>query len=300
MLKDEQRMWEFKYAPQTLNEMVLSDELRPKLEKTIKEVPNLLLYGSAGVGKSTFTKVFLNETGLDYMWVNASDKTGIDYVRDDIKAFAYAGGADLKVVVLNEADSMSKGPQGAQKMLKQLSEDVETICRFILITNEIWNIISPLRSRCIEIPFDNPPVKDIGLHVSRILKAEKVKYTPKILANIIKKCYPDIRKTIWVLQENSIDGELKESTIYSPEELFADIFQKMLKRDFDGIRTILRSNYINYVYLYELLYTKWTEFKSPGEAIILIGEHLRDNNEVPNKEINFMKMAMMMAKGNVI
>jgi len=296
MIKDEREIWTFKYEPQNLNEMVLNDTIRPKLEKAIKEVPNLLLYGSAGVGKGTFTKIYLKETDLPNMWINASDKTGIDFIREDVKPFAYAGSAKLKIVILNEADALSKGQSGAQKMLKQLMEDVQELCRFILMTNEVHQILSPIRSRCIEIPFDNPPKRDIGLFMANILRTEGIKFESKVLANLIKKCYPDIRKTIWAMQENSIDGELRDSDIYSPEDIYAQILDCMFDKNYDRIRVLLRSNYINYVALFNFLYENWQKFKKPDETIMLIGEHLRNDLDYPIKEINFMQMVHTMSK----
>lgn len=280
--------------------MVLDSTIKSKLKKAITEVPNLLLYGSPGIGKGTFTKILLKETGLDYMWINASDLTGIDAIREKVRPFCYAGSSQIKIVIMNEADSLTSGPQGAQKMLRQLIEDVQDIARFIFLANYVQNIIPEIKSRCQTIALDNPPIKDVGLFVSRILKAEKIKYDSKVLVSIIKKCYPDIRKTIWTIQENSIKGELIDAQVYSSEKLFQDIFTKMREKDIDGIRELLRKNFINYTQLYEFLYENAGEFESPGQAIIQIADHLRWDSNVANKEINFMHMVMTMLWKNIV
>jgi len=290
----EKDIWTFKYEPTKLEEMILNPEIRPKLEKAIKEVPNLLLYGCAGIGKGTFTKILLKETDLAYMWVNASDKTGIDFIRNDVKPFAHAASRNIKIVVFNEADALSSGQSGAQKNLRQLMEDTHIDCRYIFLANYDQYIINEIKSRCEVIAIDNPPIKDIVLFAARILRSENIQFDNKILVSIVKKCYPDIRKTIWALQENSIGGKLVDSQIYSSEKIFREILASMLKQDIEDVRRLLRSHYINYIQLYEFLYENVGEFKEPGRAILQIGDHLRWDSTVANKEINFIHMVAQM------
>ena len=302
----DKQIWTFKYEPTNLNEMVLNPEIRPKLEKAIKEVPNLLLYGSAGIGKGTFTKIFLKETGLDYMWINASDKTGIDFIRNEVKPFAYAASKHIKVVVFNEAEALSgyagggSPKSGAQKILKQLIEDTEKVCRYVFLTNHVQYILPEIKSRCQDHALDNLPLKDIILFGSRILKAENITFENKLLIKIAKKCYPDVRKTIQALQENSLDGKLIDSKIYTAEEIFGQILELMLNKDLEKIRNTLRSNYIDYVTLYEFLFDNVDKFASPGGAILEIADHIRLDNDVPNKEINFIHMVVQMMLSKVI
>lgn len=302
----DKKIWTFKYEPDNLNDMVLNPEIRPKLEKAIKEVPNILLYGSAGIGKGTFTKIFLKDTGLDFMWINASDKTGIDFIRNDVKPFAYAASKNLKVVVFNEAEALSgyagggSSKSGAQKILKQLIEDTESMCRYIFLTNHVQFILPEIRSRCQDYALDNLPLKDIVLFGSKILKAENVTFENKLLIKIAKKCYPDIRKTIQALQENSIDGKLTDTKIFTAEEIFEQILELMFERDLDKIRVVLRSNYIDYVSLYEYLFENFKRFPSPGGAILEIGNHIKLDNDVPNKEINFIHMVVIMMLQKII
>ncbi len=297
----DRKIWTFAYEPKTIDEMILNDDIKPTLKKALDEVPNMLLYGTPGVGKGTFTNILLRSTGFDKMWINASDATGIDAIRERIRPFATSMSmTDLKIVVLNEADSLTSGPQGAQKMLRQLIEDVQKITRFVLICNYEHNIIDEIKSRCPPIKFDNPPAKEIGKLCLKILKLEKVKYKAEDVIAIVQKCYPDIRKTIQVLQLNTINKVLTGSRISMSEGVWKKILSLMLAKDVENVRKELKSNYIDYPELYKYLFENAGEFKEPGGAILLVGEHLHRNTFYPIKEINFMHMFVQMVFQKVV
>lgn len=289
-------LWEYKHQPKKFEDMVLNPTAKVKLRKALDTLPNMMLYGAPGTGKGTFTKILLDYTGFDSMWINASADTGIDTIRDKVKTFSTAlGMTEMKIVVLNESDSLSQGPQGAQKMLKQLIEDVEKICRFVFLTNDLSLMTEAIRSRCkLIVDMSQPPLKEMGLLGSKILKKEGVKFDPKLLVSIVKQCYPDMRKVMSSLQDNVHNGVLTGDEIASTEKLFNDVMKSMIKKDLDAVRNILRSNHINYPLLYEFLYENAVAFKSPGGAILSIGDHLRWHKEHANKEINFMHMVMQM------
>jgi len=294
-------IWTFIHEPKKFENLILNSNIRPKLKKAFKEVPNLLLYGKPGVGKGTFTHIFLRETGLNYIWVNASDEAGIDTMRDKIKSFATSlGTTDLKIVVLNEADSLTSGQQGAQKMLRQLIEDVHKITRFILLANYEHLFIPEIKSRCQVIEISDPPGVEIFKFCEGILKSEKVKYNKGTILQIVEKCYPDIRKTVWTLQENTIDNVLIGSLVSRSESIFADILGLIKKGSLEELRKYLKSNVIDYIGLYEFLFDNVGDFKSPGDAIIEIGEHMYRNDNVSIKEINFMYMVVKMMKYGIV
>ncbi len=140
------------------------------------------------------------------------------------------------------------------------------------------------------IQFDNPPAKEIGKLCLNILRQEKVKFEAKTVMEIVKKCFPDIRKTINVLQENTIKGKLVGSRVHASEALFEKIHAHVLEGDVDSVRELLKSNFIPYPELYEYLYENAGDFKQPGAAILGIGEALFRDMTIANKEINFMKM----------
>jgi DNA polymerase III delta prime subunit len=299
-------LWEYKHAPKKFDDLILNEDIKLKLKKSLDEIPNMMLYGIHGIGKSAYTNILLDHTGArknGYLWINGSDETGIDAARSTIKSFAYAFSPHIKVVVLNEGDSLTKGDQGAQKMLKELIENVVDHCRFILITNHPHKIENELKSRFRMIKFDNPPKIDIYKYCEKILKSEKVRYKKKTILSIINKCYPDIRKTISVLQENTIDNVLANDYVFSDEKIFREILDTM-KIDPDNsvpkIRRILKNNYIPYTELYNFLYKNCEEFKQPGLAILTIGQHLYWNSTIANKEINFMHMLIEMLNMGIL
>lgn len=297
-------IWSFKYEPKTLNGMVLNKDIRPKLQKAIKEVPNLLLYGMPGVGKGTFTNILLKETGYDYLWINASDEGKVDDIKSKVKSFATSLGiTPLKIVVLNEADALSftagSGGSSAQEILRQLMEDVHKVTRFIFLANYERNIIKELKSRCQIININNPPGTEIFRFAMNVLSREKIKFKKETVLSIVKKCHPDIRSTILALQENSVNGKLIGDRISGDEELHGVILRQIVTGDIEGVRKNLRSNAIDYTSLYKFLYENAGEFKSPGDAIIEIGDHLVNDNIVAIKEINFMHMVMKMMKERI-
>lgn len=297
------KLWTMEYEPQTIDEMILSENVKPKLKKAIQELPNIMLYGTAGVGKGTFANILIRETGYDHMWLNASDETGIDIVRDKIAPFSTSMPmTQMQVVILNESDSLtSTSKQNAQKMLKQLMEDVHKITRFVFLTNNINEMLPEIQSRCGEvIHVCSPPKKDIGKFALSILRKEKIKFEGKDVLDIVRKCYPDIRKTILALQGNCIDGELTGSMISLTEGINKKLLQLTIDKDIEELRKELRANYVDYPDLYSYLYENAGDFKQPGKAILEIGEHLFRHVRYPIPEINFMRMVMSMIYQQIV
>jgi DNA polymerase III delta prime subunit len=296
-------LWTFKYEPKEFEDMILNEDIKPKLRKVIEdEVPNLMLYGTAGVGKGTFTNILIEKTGYDHMWLNASDETGIDIVRDKVAHFSTSMPlTQMQLCILNESDSLThSGKQNAQKMLKQLMEDVHKITRFIFLTNNINEMLPELRSRCWVIGISNPPIKEIAKHALTILRNENIEFDGKDVLDIVKKCYPDIRKTIWALHENVIDGKLSGSMISATEALNKKLLQLVIDKDIEELRKELRGNYVDYVELYYYCYENAGMYKKPGQAILEIGEHLNRHGRYPVPEINFMRMVMSMMYQKIV
>lgn len=296
---DNTSIWTFKYEPEFFEEMVLNDDIRKKLNKALLEIPNLMLVGPAGVGKGTFTHIFLKQTGLDYLWVNCSDETSIDNIRTKVKSFATSLGiTPLKVVVLNECDYISVP---GQAMLRDMMEQVQKITRFILMCNYGHKVIPELQSRCQVIEMNNPPMKDIGKFAISVLKREKVKVEkPEAILDVIKQLYPDIRKIINTLQLNTINGKLSSIKLENINNVYSSIFKMMKEVDLDGIRKALRSNTINYTELYQHMFDNAGEFKSPGDAIIEIAEAMYRDSIIAIKEINFISFVLKLVKRGCI
>lgn len=293
------KIWTFEYEPKSLDEMITDDKAKKTLQKVIDEKPNIMLAGPPGIGKGTFTNIFLNETGLDRMKINASDETGIDNIRDKVKSFATSmGSTNPKIVVMNECDRLSPN---AQDMLLDLMEQVQKITRFVFMCNASYKVIPEIHSRCQHVDLSSPPAKQIYLHCSKILKNENVKVKDKSqIVELIKKLYPDIRGIINTLQSNTIDGVLSEIKVSADEDIFEQILDAILNGKINEMRKILKSNMIDYVALYNYLYDNIGEFSSPGDALIEISEYLYRNGFVAIKEINFMGMITKMMKDGVI
>jgi DNA polymerase III delta prime subunit len=128
-----QNLWVFKHAPKRFQDIVLMRISNRNFLKHMDELPNMLIYGTPGIGKGCFANLIKKKENIDYMWINASDESGIEVFRNKIRPFATAMCMkDMKVVVLNECDSLTSGPQGSQKLLRQLMEDCYKLCQIYL------------------------------------------------------------------------------------------------------------------------------------------------------------------------
>jgi len=201
-------------------------------------------------------------------------------------------------IVTHNCDFLSV--QG-QAMLRDLMESVQGITRFILQCNYGSKVIPELQSRCQVIELNGPPMKDIGMFCLKILKAEGVTVKNKsVISDTIKKLYPDIRKIINTLQMNTVNGVIDSVKLEQVNEVYSDIVKMIKAQDLDGIRKSLRSNAIDYPELYSHIFESAGEFKSPGDVILLVGEHLYRDSIIAIKEINFIAMVMSILKKGLI
>jgi DNA polymerase III delta prime subunit len=222
----DQNIWTQKYAPVSVEDIILHPVVRQQLKNVLRNPQNIILYGSPGVGKGTFTKIFLNKTGCDKMWKNASHDTGVDMIRNHISPFSTAASPrtffdipashnqelkeqykNLKVVIFNEAENLS---EEAQNALRELIENVEKRCKFIFMTNRIEKIDKAIQSRCMLIEIKDPPVADVQRFMENILREEGISYDVSNLSYYVQNNYPDIRKTINVIKGNSNNSRLEE------------------------------------------------------------------------------------------
>lgn len=293
-----QELWTFKYEPKTLDEMILNDKSKEILFDVIENVPNVLLCGKPGTGKGTFMNILLNETKYDYLKINASDENSVDDVRTKIKSFATAlGFSKKKIVYLNECDAMSV--QG-QMAIRDLSESVQNTCRFFFVCNYPNKITDPIKSRCQTITLNEPPTDLLYKHCLLILKKENITIkNKKGIVNIIKEYYPDIRQIINTLQLNSKNGVFDNIVISSNSNLYNVIFNLMQEKKIDELRKTLKSESVDYVELYNFLFEKAPETKSPGDFIINIGEYLYRDSSIAIKEINFMTFFFKLLKEGI-
>ena len=206
--------WAFKHEPKTLNEMVLSDEKRIMMENIIRDLPNTLIYGKQGTGKSTFTNILATYHEKQYLEINASIDNGIDTIRSTVTKFAQASSFDLvskKIVHFEEADKLT---EGAQKALKCLIDNTQKWNSFFFTCNDISKIIDPIKSRCTyELHLEDTDKKKIYDHVLKILRYENVTIQNNDdLNHVIDYYYPDIRKVLSYMESHSNNNIFKIGT----------------------------------------------------------------------------------------
>jgi len=211
-------VWCQKYRPQTIDDCILPKSLKETFKDFIAngDIPNLLFSGSAGTGKTTVARALCQELGVDYIIINGSESGNIDTLRNDIRNFAsgvsFTNSGKRKIVILDEADYLN--PSSTQPALRGFIEEFSQNCGFILTCNFKNRIIEPIHSRCSVIDFrfskqDSPKLALQFLkRTIEILEKENVKYSEKVLVELIMKHFPDFRRILNELQRYSVSGEI--------------------------------------------------------------------------------------------
>ena len=289
----EHSLWVEKYRPYNLQTYIGNGHLKSKVSIYLEneDVPHLLLYGTAGTGKTTLAKVIVGNIDCDHLYINASDENNVDNVRTKIKNFASSiGFRSLKVVILDEADFLTPNAQAA---LRNLMETFSKHCRFILTCNYVERIIDPIQSRCQSYKIVPPSRKEVALQLKNILEQENVGFGLDDVALIVNAGYPDIRRVINSAQRQVVGGKLKvdvNSVIQSDYKI------KLLENltptaKVSDIRQLLANNSItDYAELYRLLYDEIETYSNGkvAECILAISEGQYQDVQVVDKEINFM------------
>ncbi len=294
-------LWVEKYRPLCIQDCILPAEMKRTFQQFVddKNVPNLLLSGGPGVGKTTVAKAMLNEIGSTYMLINGSEESGIDVLRNKIKNFASTVSFDTnrKFVILDEADYLN--PQSTQPALRGFIEEFHRNCGFILTCNFKNRIIEPLHSRCSTIEFRIPNEEKPRLaaefykRIIHILQQENVDYERKPVAAIIEKFFPDWRRVLNELQRYSASGKIDSGILVNiSDESMKELISFLKEKEFGKLRKWVVNNLDNdpsriYRKIYDILYTSVTPNTVPN-LVLIIADYQYKSAFVADHEINML------------
>ena len=296
-------LWVEKYRPAIVEDCILPESIKKVFQGFVeqKELPNLLLSGSAGVGKTTIAKALCDEIGASYIMINGSDEGRfLDTVRNRIRTFAstvsLTSGASHKVVIIDEADNTTND---VQLSLRAAVEEFHGICRFIFTCNFINKIIEPFHSRCTVVDFRVKNGQSVTLQgqfferLRGILKKEDVQFEDKVLAKLITRYYPDWRRLINECQRYSANGAIDAAILVDVADVNLDnLLTALTKKDFKTVKGWVVQHIDNDPSMvmrkvYDSLYDVLKPASIP-EAVLIIAKYMRDITIVPDQEINML------------
>jgi DNA polymerase III delta prime subunit len=295
----EQFLWVEKYRPHKLDDCILPDDQLKTFREFVAtgEIPNMLLCGSAGVGKTTIARAICEELECDYIIINGSEESGIDVLRTKIREFAssVSFGGKTKVVILDEADYLN--PNSTQPALRAFIEEFANNCRFIFTCNFKNRIIAPLHSRTAVIEFkltkaDRPKMAGRFMkRLSDILATENVTFDEKVVAEVLKKHFPDYRRVLNELQRYSVSGTIDEGILVNVQEVnMKELVSSLKSKDFKKMRNWVVDNIDNDPNLiFRKIYdTILDEVKYPSQLVLLLADYQYKAAFAANPEINLV------------
>ena len=305
----EQFLWTEKYRPKTVEDCILPERLKVPFQEYVnqKQIPNLLLTGGAGVGKTSVAKAMCNEIGCDYMVINGSDENGVATIRIKISNYAssmsFAGGR--KVIIIDEADYLTPN---AQAILRNALEEFSTNCSFIFTCNYKAKIIDPLHSRCAVIDFGmkngekQKMATDFLKRILSILDSQKIEYEKKVVAEIVMKHFPDFRRVINELQRYSQLGKIDVGILAQIGDVsITQIVKHLKEKDFTSIRKWAATTDIDATTFYRKLYDNLYEILKPSsipQIVIILADYQYKQAFVADQEINLVAcLTQIMADG---
>ena len=296
----EHLLWVEKYRPQKVEDCILPDAIKSTFMDYVarKEIPNLLLSGTAGVGKTTIAKALCQEVGCDWLLINGSDESGIDVLRTKIKNYASSvslmGGR--KVVIIDEADYLN--PNSTQPALRGAIEEFSSNCSFIFTCNFKNRIIDPIHSRCSVIDFkiNGNKAKMAASFMKRvewILDQEKVTYDKDVVAAVIMKHFPDNRRVLNELQRYSVSGSIDKGILSNIADVeLGSLITALKSKDFASTRKWVTSNLDNDpVKIYRKLYDGLYELLKPNsvpQLVLILAKYQYQAAFVADHEINMV------------
>ena len=294
-------LWVEKYRPKTIEECILPDRIKTLFQQISLEgrIPNMILSGGPGMGKTTVAKALCNEVGCDFLMINGSEESGIDVLRTKIRGYASTVSFDgkRKVVILDEADYLN--PQSTQPALRSFIEEFEKHCSFIMTCNYINRIIEPLHSRCQTIDFRiNKEEKlivgsNFGKRLYTILDQEKVDYDKKVVAEVLMKHFPDYRRVLNELQKYSKYGNIDSGILSQVSELdLSELMKYMKDKKFNEVRKWVVNNLDNdpqkvYRKIYDIA-EKYVQASSIPQLVLILADSQYKSAFAADHELNLV------------
>jgi DNA polymerase III delta prime subunit len=292
-----------KYRPQVIEDCILPDETKKTFKEFVAkgEIPNLLLAGPPGIGKTTIAKALCNELGADYYVINGSDEGRfLDTVRNQAKNFAstvsLTGSSKHKVIIVDESDNTTND---VQLLLRANIETFYNNCRFIFTCNYKNKIIEPLHSRCAVIDFTIKGKQKAQIassffkRLQAILDAEKIEYDPKVLVELISSHFPDFRRVLNECQRYSTSGKIDSGILATFTDVtVTELIRHMKEKNFTEVRKWVVSNLDNDAAVllrrvYDSCYTHLTPASIPA-AVLIIAKYQYQCAFVCDQEINLL------------
>jgi len=294
-------LWVEKYRPTKINDCILPDELKKTFGLFVqdKHIPNLILSGGPGVGKTTVAKAMIEEIGATYMMINGSEESGIDVLRTKIKNFASTVSLEggRKYLIIDEADYLN--PQSTQPALRGFMEEFHKNCGFILTCNYKNRLIPPLHSRCSVIDFVIPNNEKPKLasnffsRIQEILGQENIQFESKAVAELLNKHFPDWRRVLNELQRYSVSGKIDAGVLVNMSQAnIGELMQSLKEKEFTNVRKWIVNNLDNdpvriFRRVYDSLYDHLDASTIP-HAVVLIAEYQHKAAFVSDHEINLL------------
>ncbi len=295
-------LWVEKYRPKTIDECILSDTIKGTLDDLVKDnkVPNLMLTGPAGVGKTTAARAICEQTNSDYIIINGSDEGRmIDTLRTKMTQFCstISLGGGRKVVIIDEADYMN--PDSVQPAMRGFIEKFAENCSFIFTCNFKNRIIEPIHSRCAVVDFglkkDEKPViaSQFLIRCGVILNEENIEHDKRVVVQLINKHFPDFRRVINELQRYSTSGNIDSGILANIGEInLNELVVALREKNFPNMRQWVTSNVDNdpasvYRKIYDKLYEVLDKSSIP-QAVLIIADYQYKSAFVADQEINLV------------
>ena len=298
-------IWVEKYRPQTIEDCILPQNVKKTFQDFLDkgEVPNLLLSGPPGCGKTTVAKALCHELGVDVYVINGSDEGRfLDTVRNNAKNFAstvsLSSTAKHKVIIIDEADNTTPD---VQLCLRAFTEEFVKNCRFIFTCNYKNKIIQPLHSRCAVVDFsikskDRPALAaNFFSRIKDILDQESVKYDPKVVVELINKYFPDWRRVLNELQRYSVGGKIDTGILAAFSEVKTnDLVKRLKEKNFSEVRKWVVNNLDNdpgvlIRSVYDACYDALENNSIPA-AVLVLAKYQYQMAFVADQEVNLMAM----------